>query len=223
VVAGRLVDEDPAEALRHARAARATAARVPAVREAAGIAAYLAGEYAEALAELRTVRRMTGTDDHLAVLADCERALGRPERALELWRSGETAKLDAAARAELLIVAAGARRDLGQPETAATMLRVRELAAPPAPHVARLRYALAECLLELGRETEAAEWFVRAADADEDGATDAAERALAAQGVTLDDEDDEEDDEGEAEDLAADDEMMDDEKKEDVAAEGERA
>lgn len=185
-----MVDEDPAGALVHARAARAVAARVPAVREAVGIAAYLAGEYAEALSELRTVRRMTGSDDQLPMLADCERALGRPERALELWRSAENARLDDASRVELLIVAAGARRDLGQAETAATMLHVPGLTAAPAPHVVRLRYAYAECLLELGREEEAVTWFVRAADADEDGITDAADRALEVQGISVDEDDD---------------------------------
>ena len=84
VMAGRLVDEDPELAYEHARAAQARAGRVGAVREAAGLAAYATGRFAEALSELRAARRITGDDTLLPVLADCERGLGRPERALAL-------------------------------------------------------------------------------------------------------------------------------------------
>ena len=81
VATGQLIDEDPAEALAHALAARRLASRIAAVREAVGLAAYHAGEWQTAIAELRTYHRMSGLQSHLAVLADCERALGRPERA----------------------------------------------------------------------------------------------------------------------------------------------
>src|SRR6202008_2477664 len=84
VAAGRLIDDDPELALEHARFARSRAARVALVREAAGVAAYHAGHGAEALGELRAARGMSGGQGHLPVMADCERALGRPERALEL-------------------------------------------------------------------------------------------------------------------------------------------
>jgi hypothetical protein len=84
VMTGRLLDDDPEQAVAHGRAARAMAGRIGVVREAAGLAAYAAGEWTEALADLRAARRITGQAGHLAVLADCERALGRPERALAL-------------------------------------------------------------------------------------------------------------------------------------------
>ena len=58
VAAGQLIDDDPQAALEHARAARARAARIPAVREAVGIAAYRCGDWAQALAELRAARRI---------------------------------------------------------------------------------------------------------------------------------------------------------------------
>ncbi len=93
VAAGMLVDEDPQLALEHARFARQRASRIAVVREAAGIAAYHAGEWAEALGELRAARRMGGGPGHLAVMADIERALGRPERALELTRGPEAREL----------------------------------------------------------------------------------------------------------------------------------
>ncbi|MGZ6804955.1 MAG: hypothetical protein ACXVFU_18100, partial [Nocardioidaceae bacterium] len=163
VMAGRLVDEDPTAALAHARAARALAGRVGAVRETNGLVAYLAGEWAEALSELRTARRLTGEPDHLPVIADCERALGRPDRALMVVDDPQAAGLSPAARVELLIVASGARRDLGQPEAAVISLQVAALEGPVRPWTARLRYAYADALLEAGREEDARQWFARAA------------------------------------------------------------
>ena len=123
VAAGRLVDEDPQAALEQARAARALGARVAVVREAVGETAYAAGEWAEAIAELRTARRMTGDDSALPMIADAERALGRPERALRIAQSPEVQGLAPAERAEMRIVEAGARRDLGQLDAALVTLQ----------------------------------------------------------------------------------------------------
>ncbi|MCX4473111.1 Replicase polyprotein 1ab [Micromonospora sp. NBC_01655] len=175
-------------------AARRLASRISAVREAVGLAAYHAGEWQTAIAELRTYHRMTGLQSHLAVLADCERALGRPERAIDLFRGADQEKLDQAVAIELLIVAAGARGDLGQKDAAVAMLQVRELTSEATePWTGRLRYAYADALLAVGRREEAREWFSRAADVDTDGETDAAERLLELDGVLIegDDEDDE--------------------------------
>ncbi|MGC5019427.1 tetratricopeptide repeat protein [Micromonospora sp. DT47] len=164
------------------------------MREAVGLAAYHAGEWQTAIAELRTYHRMSGLQSHLAVLADCERALGRPERAIDLFRGADRDKLDQAVAIELLIVAAGARGDLGQKDAAVAMLQVRELTTESAePWTARLRYAFADALLAVGRREEAREWFSRAADSDAEGETDAAERLLELDGVVI--EGDEEDDE----------------------------
>jgi tetratricopeptide (TPR) repeat protein len=188
VAVGHLLDTDPEKALAHAYAARAHAARIGAVREAVGIAAYLSGEWQVAIAELRAVRRMSGHDEHLAIIADCERALGRPEKALELYRSPEAGQLATPERMELLIVAAGARRDLGQDEAALVMLQVTELEHNrPAQWLARLRYAYADALTAVGREEEARTWFARAAEADADEVTDAAERLLELDGVLIQD------------------------------------
>ena len=82
------VEGDIAGARAHIAAAKRRAGRVAAVREAAGIAAYLDGDYAEALSELRAVRRMSGSDDFLPMMADCERGLGRPKKALDLMQIG---------------------------------------------------------------------------------------------------------------------------------------
>ncbi|WP_309244533.1 tetratricopeptide repeat protein [Micromonospora parastrephiae] len=199
VATGQLIDEDPAEALAHALAARRLASRISAVREAVGLAAYHAGEWQTAIAELRTYHRMSGLQSHIAVLADCERALGRPERAIDLFRGADRDKLDQAVAIELLIVAAGARGDLGQKDAAVAMLQVPDLTSEATvPWTARLRYAYADALLAVGRREEAREWFSRAADVDTEGETDAAERLLELDGVVI-----EGDDEDEAEEIAA--------------------
>jgi tetratricopeptide (TPR) repeat protein len=179
VMAARLLDEDPELALAHARFARSKAGRVAAVREVAGLSAYHAGEWSEALAELRAARRLGGDTGRLAVLADCERALGRPERALEIARSPEARQLGTEESVELRIVAAGARRDLGQFDAAVIALQGPDLeGAGEEPWRARLRYAYADNLLAAGREQDAIRWFLSAAEADLDEATDAAERAV---------------------------------------------
>jgi tetratricopeptide (TPR) repeat protein len=179
VAAGRLIDEDPELALEHARFARSRASRVALVREAAGLTAYHAGEFAEALGELRAVRRMSGGQAHLPVMADCERALGRPERALELAaEAGKDLPKDIAV--ELRIVAAGARRDMGQLDAAVVALQGPDLdPAVHEPWSPRLFYAYADNLEAAGRTDDAIRWFLNAAEADLDEETDAAERAFA--------------------------------------------
>ncbi|MEU4620227.1 Replicase polyprotein 1ab [Actinoplanes sp. NPDC023801] len=204
VAAGTIIDEDSELALRHAIAARRLASRIAVVREAVGLAAYAAGDWTTAIAELRTYHRMTGRQTHLAELADCERALGRPERAIDLYRGADVAKLEKAGAIELLIVAAGARGDLGQHDAAVAMLQVGDLTGPEdAEWAARLRYAYADALLAAGRREEAREWFARAAAADEDQATDAAERLLELDGVTIEGDDHDEDDDEETAEASA--------------------
>jgi tetratricopeptide (TPR) repeat protein len=231
IAAGELLDVEPSVALAHALVARRLAARVAAVREAVGLAAYGAGQWQTAIGELRAYHRLSGRQTHVAVLADCERALGRPERAIDMFRAVERDQLSAEEWAELLIVAAGARADLAQRDAAVAMLQVRELASEE-PWVARLRYAYADALLAVGRREEAREWFARAAEVDEDARTDAAERLLDLDGVVLaeaetdetDDllNDDRLDDEG-LDDEGLDDEGLDDEGLDDEGFDEDRA
>ncbi|WP_385928672.1 tetratricopeptide repeat protein [Tenggerimyces flavus] len=180
VAAAEFLEEDPERALAHANAARKHGARLAVVRETIGYAAYAAGNYEQALGELRAARRLNGSNEYLPVLADCERGLGRPERALELASSKEGKTLDKAGQIELRIVEAGARRDLGEPEAALRALTIPDLESKStAEWVARLRYTYADTLESLGRTEEAAAWFARAAVADEDDLTDAADRHAA--------------------------------------------
>ena len=177
VAAGQLLDDDPEAALSHARAARARASRIAAIREAVGIAAYHCGDWAQALSELRAARRMGSKSALLALIADCERGLGRPERAIELARGPEAAQLTGDDADELRIVAAGARADLGQLEQALALLSTPQLDPTRTGSTpARLFYAYADTLLALGRDDEALQWFLRSAGADVEGVTDAEDR-----------------------------------------------
>ncbi|MFF2025654.1 tetratricopeptide repeat protein [Streptomyces sp. NPDC058171] len=184
VMVARLIDEDPEAAYAYSRIALRLASRVAAVREAAGFAAYASQKYTEALAEFRAARRMTGNVELWPLMADCERGLGRPEKALDMAGAPEVQKLDKAGQVEMRLVAAGARRDLGQLDAAIVTLQSPELASHAVhPWTARLRYAYADALLAAGREDEAREWFAKAIESDKDGTTDASDRLAELDGV----------------------------------------
>jgi tetratricopeptide (TPR) repeat protein len=187
LVAADLAD-DLEQGYAYAQAAKRLAARVGVVREACGIVAYRTGRWAEALSELRAARRMTGRDDYLPIMADCERALGRLDRALALVREGSTADLDRATQIELRIVESGIRRDQGLSDAAVLALQVPELTRGRLrPWSARLFYAYADALLAAGRADEARDAFARAVQADPDGETDAADRLDQLDGIEFDD------------------------------------
>ena len=169
VAAGELIDEDPQLAYRHAEAARRRAARLPIVREAAAEAAYAAGEYAAALREYRALRRMSGSYEYVPVIADCERAMGRPRAAIELIAETPLDKLSPLQRVELLLVEAGARSDMGQRDEALRLLQnAITRGAGPKFGQARLRFAYAELLIEAGHTAKAVEWLEAAKRFDED-------------------------------------------------------
>ncbi|WP_199849229.1 tetratricopeptide repeat protein [Streptomyces acidiscabies] len=184
VMVARLIDEEPEKAYDYSKVALRLASRVAAVREAAGFAAYANQKFSEALAEFRAARRMTGNTELWPVMADCERGLGRPEKALDMAGAPEVNKLDKAGQVEMRLVAAGARRDMGQLDAAIVTLQSPELASNSVqPWTARLRYAYADALLEAERVDEAREWFAKAVEADRDGSTDASDRLAELDGV----------------------------------------
>lgn len=155
-MAGVLLENDPERAYEHAQAAVRRAGRVDVVREAAALTAYATGRFAEALRELRTVRRLSGVDSHRALEADCERGLGRPERALALAAAPEVSGLSATERVELAIVASGARLDLGEPEAALLALDTPAVrAARDSDERQRVAEARATVLRVLGRGADA--------------------------------------------------------------------
>ena len=191
VAAGLNLDSNPKLALEHARAAVYHAGRIASVRESLGIAAYMSGEFAEALAEFRAAMRISGDVSNWSMMADCERGLGRPAKALAMAGAPEASKLDKSGQIELRIVTAGARRDMGELEAAIVTLTCPELNTKSAEWSGRLRYAYADALLATGREEEALIWFLNAAASDPEQLTDAVERIDQLNGITFDlDEDD---------------------------------
>ncbi|MFJ3958434.1 hypothetical protein [Arthrobacter sp. NPDC090010] len=168
VMAGRYLEEDAELAYQHALAASRRAGRLAAVREAVALTAYTAGHYAEALSEFRTFRRISGSNIHLPLMADAERGLGRPDKALELARSEEAQDLDAPSKVELAIVAAGAQADKGDLEAAVAELEIPQLDINRAfSYSPRLFLAYADALNAVGREEEASRWSRQALVAEE--------------------------------------------------------
>lgn len=163
VMAARLIEEDPALAHQHAISAARRAGRIGVVRETLAITAYATEDYALALRELRTYRRITGRDDQLPMMVDSERGLGRPERALELGRSVPRSSLPVPVQVELAIAMSGARLDLGDAEAALAELEIAQLDASTAySYSPALFAAYGTVLEELGRADEAEVWFARA-------------------------------------------------------------
>lgn len=168
VMAGRLLEIDPELAFEHALAASRRGGRLGCVREAVGITAYAAGEYAEALREFRTYRRITGDNTHLPLMVDSERALGRHRKALVLAAEVDPASLEKMVRVELAMVVSGIHQDLDDAPQALKALEIPELN----PHRGfsyspRLFSAYADALRFAGREEEATRWDRRAAVAEE--------------------------------------------------------
>ena len=192
-------EPDPDRAYEFATQARKLAARVGVVRETAGVAAYRAGRWADALAELRTAHRLTGRASYLPLMADAERALGRADRALALIHDPDTKRLDRATQIELLIVESGIRRDQGRAAAGAVALQVPELTdGITRPWSARLFYAYADALYDAGRPEEARDWFGRAAALDPEEETDAGERYEVLDSIIIEDLAEEPDEEPEA-------------------------
>lgn len=194
--AGAALDTDPELAFAHADRARELAPRLPVVREAVAESAYAAGEFGVALAEYRALRRITGADDFLAVMADCERAAGRHREALKLLTELESAEVDPDTLVEGRIVAAGVRSDMG--ESAEGVRLLRQLNRSPVPGStpearARAAYAFADALAGAG-DPQARDWFIKAQEI-APGATDADDRIDALDGIVLELDESDEDEE----------------------------
>ena len=156
---GLLIDQDPELAHQHALAAAGRAARIALVRETVGITAYTVGDFAVALRELLTFRRISGSNDQIPLMVDCERGLGRPDRALELGRSVDRAALLPGVRVNLAIAMSGARLDRGENDLALAELQIPELNPEKVfPYSVPLFYAYADTLEILGKDAESKRW-----------------------------------------------------------------
>lgn len=159
VMVGRYLEIDPDFALEHAKAAGQRAGRIGVVREVVGIAAYAAEDFELCLRELRTHRRISGASDHLALMVDCERALGRIEKALTLSEEAREEDVPAAVRSEVAIVVSGIHRDAGDLPKAIKALEIPELNPKRGfDYSPRLFGAYADLLEEAGRAKEATRW-----------------------------------------------------------------
>jgi tetratricopeptide (TPR) repeat protein len=186
------------------------------VREAVGVAAYYAGDYAEAAREIRAYRRMSGDTAYRAVLADCERAQGRPDVALRLVTEALAEGPDPEETVELRIVEAGVRLDLDEAAAAKLVLEAALGGRPdPAslegaePFRLRLASAYADLLELQGEQALAVEWLTAIAAADPEDLTGAVDR-LGIEFTDLDDVDDSDlelHDETTGDDAASDDEV----------------
>ncbi|MGO1539627.1 MAG: hypothetical protein ACTHW3_09685, partial [Leucobacter sp.] len=161
-----LIDTDPELAHQHAVSASRRAGRIPVTRETLAVTSYRLGDYALALRELRTHRRLTGSQGHIALMVDCERGLGRPEKAIETGLQADRAALGQEERVQLAIAMSGARLDLGQTQQALFELEVPELNPKKAYSWSPdLFGAYATVLEDLGRESESKEWYARSSRA----------------------------------------------------------
>jgi 23S rRNA pseudouridine2605 synthase len=159
VMAVRLIDENPELAHQHVLSAARRAGRIAIVRETLGITAYSIGDFALALRELRTFRRISGSNEQIALMVDSERGVGRPDRALELGRSVDRTTLSDATQVALAIAMSGARLDQDQVQLALAELEIPQLDPTKAfTYSPALFRAYADVLLELGRGVEAADW-----------------------------------------------------------------
>lgn len=168
VMASRLIDEDPELAFEHALAASRRGGRLGVVREAAGMTAYAAGKFSEALREFRTYRRISGDNAHLPEMVDAERALGRSDKALDLASEALSDQLPVISRVELAMVVAGIHLDNGDAEAALKVLKIPQLNPRRGfSYSPRLFRAYAQALDAAGKSTEARKWINLAARAEQ--------------------------------------------------------
>lgn len=161
VALDKFLEVDPARALMHGREISFRAGRLGIVREKAGIAALRAGEFKEALKELRAANRISGSIENEPYIAQCEAALGNARKALEIAGKVPEVKLSKAGRVEMRIAAAIARKALGQFDAAVLTLKCNELNTSDATWSRRLHGEYRDALIRAGRESEASEFEAR--------------------------------------------------------------
>ena len=152
---------DARGAVAEAAKAKALAPRSTTVREVLGLGLYGQERYREALTEMQAYRRMSGRADQNHIVADCQRAIGHPERAVPLAEEALAAqRVPLSSKAEAVIVAASALADMGRFDQSLGLLRrVRTRDDVAGPEVLRVWYVTADVLERAGRKDEAAREF----------------------------------------------------------------
>jgi tetratricopeptide (TPR) repeat protein len=175
--AGAFADEDYETAVRLAEQSKHMALRAGVVRELLGLAYYRMGNWQKAARELAAFKRIAGSTEQNPVIADCYRAMGKPDHALELCNEVERKQVSDGVYYEAAIVAAGALADMGR--VADAIDRIQRLDLDPdvaQEHHLRAWYVLGDLLEKKGRFTQAREYFEAVGAADPE-ITDAPERA----------------------------------------------
>lgn len=156
---------DPRAAVREAEKAKQAAPRAAIVRELLGLAYYGEERWREALTELQAYRRISGRQDENHVIADCQRGLGHPEKAVPVVQDALRARdVPLEIKAEGIVVAASALADLGRFDEALAMLRRAktddDVGRGPAM---RIWYVTGSVLEQAGRKDEALAQFRKVA------------------------------------------------------------
>lgn len=169
VAALALEEGDTDRAITLLQWAKSAASRTATIREALGVALYRAERYGEAQSELLAYRRLSGSPDQNHLLADCARALGKPEKVAPYVEDMVAAGVDPERVAEGLIVVAGERADRGDLEGALDVIRRVELnPVEIAPWHTRVWYVAGDLSQRLGRIDEARDFFLAIAAVDEE-------------------------------------------------------
>jgi tetratricopeptide (TPR) repeat protein len=166
------------EALRAIKPVADEVPQVAAVRELAGFAAYRSGRWREAARHLQAFGTLSDSTEHLPVLMDCQRALHKPKKVIELWSELRQSSPEPDVLAEGRIVAAASMAETGDVSGAISMLTTagasRALRNPSGRHV-RQWYLLADLYERSGDLPRARQYFERVLKADPD-AYDVVER-----------------------------------------------
>ncbi len=168
---------DARGAAAEAQKAKDLAPRSASARELLGLASYELERFREALTEMQAYRRISGRADQNHIIADCLRAIGRPDRAVPLAEEALASRqVPVAAKTEAVIVAASALADQGKFDQALGLLRrVRTRDDVAGPEVIRVWYVTADILQRAGRPADALREFRKILRHDP-GAFDVAER-----------------------------------------------
>lgn len=151
---------DSGAAVAEATKAKQLSPRSAAIREVLGLGLYGQERWQEAMSELKAYRRFSGRADQNHVIADCLRALGKPQEAVPLAEEELRAKVPHEAKAEAVVVAASALADQGRyAEALAFLNRAKTTESRSEPYTLRLWYVRGDILARAGRSDEAAAEF----------------------------------------------------------------
>lgn len=170
---------DSRQAVKEAERAKRLAPRSSSVREVLALGLYEQERYREALTEMQAYKRVTGRSDQNHIIADCYRALGQPQKAVQFADEAVRGRVSDESRAEAVVVGAAALADMGKIDQALAMLhRFSTKTDVGREYDLRVWYVTGDILERAGRPADAAVEFRKIVRHDS-GAFDAAERLAA--------------------------------------------